>query len=234
MFEITPEDIAKFDDEKLRAVVGRLCEAEVRRRGFSASSVTYGGNQTATDGGIDVRVALPLGSVIDDFVPRAATGYQAKKQDMPRAEILKEMRPDGVIRPSIQKLADQGGAYIIVSSQGSVADTALTARRDAMKEALKDVTNGDKLTVDFYDRTRMATWVRSHEGLIPWVRELVGRAIPGWHSYGSWAYAPDKVTAEYLLDEKLRVHPGKREKETGLSPVEGIQQMVSRLGAAAE
>ena len=40
MFDITPDDIAKLDDEKLREVVGRLCEAEVRRRGFSASSVT--------------------------------------------------------------------------------------------------------------------------------------------------------------------------------------------------
>ena len=58
-----------------------------------------------------------------------------------------------------------------------VADTALTARRDAMNDALKDVTNGDKLAIDFYDRTRIATWVRSHAGLIPYVRELVGGAL---------------------------------------------------------
>jgi hypothetical protein len=229
MFQITADDIALLDDEKLRAVVARLCESEVRRAGFSSSRVTWGGNQNAADGGIDVRVTLPSGSVIDDFVPRAATGFQVKKQDMPRAEILDEMRPKNVIRPSIQNLADVGGAYIIVSAEGSTSDSALTSRRDAMNEAMKGVSNADQLLLDFYDRTRIATWVRSHEGLIPWVRELVGRAIPGWHSYDSWAYAPAPLTAEYLLDDKLRIHPGKKEKESGLSPLEGIQQMRDQL-----
>jgi hypothetical protein len=111
MFEITPEDIAHLNDENLRAVVARLCEAELRGRGLSASHVTWGGDQNAKDGGIDVRVALPTGTAIDGFVPRAATGFQAKAQDMPRTEILDEMRPTGILRPSIQELADQSGAY---------------------------------------------------------------------------------------------------------------------------
>src|ERR1019366_4812887 len=150
MFEITADDIARLDDKNLRAVVARLCEAELRRRGLSASCVTWGGDQNAADGGIDVRVALPPGSQIDGFVPRAATGFQAKKQDMPRAEILDEMRPKGVIRPSIQDLADQSGAYIIVSSEGSTADSALTSRRDAMRDAMAGVQNADALALDFY------------------------------------------------------------------------------------
>ena len=161
MFEITSDDIAKLDDEKLRAVVALLCETELRKRGLSPSCVTWGGNQNAADGGIDVRVAVPLGAVLDGFVPRAATGFQVKRQDMPSAEIIGEMRPNGVIRSSIQSLADQSGAYIIVSSQGSVADTALTNRLDAMKRATEGVPNAGKLLLDFYDRTRIATWVRS-------------------------------------------------------------------------
>jgi hypothetical protein len=229
MFEITADDIARLDDEKLRAVVARLCEAELRHRGLSPSFVTWGGHQNAADGGTDVRVALPPGSMIDGFVPRPATGFQVKQQDMPRAEILGEMHPNGVIRPSIQSLTDQSGAYIIVSSQGSTTDTALTNRRDAMKEAVQGVPNADQLLLDFYDRTRIATWVRSHEGLIPWVREQVGRAIAGWHSYGSWAYAPDPVTAEYLFDEKLRIHPSKRATDTGVSALEGLRQMRNQL-----
>jgi len=31
MFEITADDIAKLDDEELRAVVARLCKAELRQ-----------------------------------------------------------------------------------------------------------------------------------------------------------------------------------------------------------
>src|SRR5712692_3020036 len=154
MLEITPDDIARLNDEQLRAVVARLCEAELRGRGHSAAHVTWGGNQNAADGGIDVRVALPPGTAIAGFVPRPATGYQVKQQDMPAGEITDEMRPKGVIRPSIQDLADQSGAYIIVSSQGSTADTALSSRRDAMRDAVADGRNADALFLDFYDRAR--------------------------------------------------------------------------------
>jgi hypothetical protein len=229
MFEITTDDIARLDDEKLRAVVARLCEAELRQRGLSPSCVTWGGNQNAVDGGIDVRVALPPGSTIDGFIPRPATGFQVKQQDMPRGEIINEMRPHGVVRPSIQSLADQSGAYIIVSSQGSTSDTALMDRREAMTEAMQKAPSADQLLLEFYDRTRIATWVRSHGALIPWVREQVGRIIAGWHSYGSWAYAPDPVTAEYLFDDKLRVHPSKRDTDTGISALEGIRQIRDQL-----
>jgi NAD(P)-dependent dehydrogenase (short-subunit alcohol dehydrogenase family) len=58
MFEITSDDIALLNDEDLRALVGLLCESEVRSRGFSASLVTWGGNQNAADGGVDVRVRV--------------------------------------------------------------------------------------------------------------------------------------------------------------------------------
>jgi len=229
MFEITPDDIAQLNDENLRAVVARLCEAEVRGRGYSASYVTWGGHQNAADGGIDVRVDLPPGLATDGFVPRPATGFQVKQQDTPAGEVIDEMRPKGVIRPSIQDLADRSGAYIIVSSRGSAADTAWTSRRDAMRNAVAGIRNANALSVDFYDRTRIATWVRSHEGLVPWIRTLVGRPIRGWQSFGSWAYAPVAVTVEYLLDAKLRVHPVKRETDTGLSVLQGIQQMRDEL-----
>jgi len=60
MFDITPEDINQLNDIDLRELVGRLCEAELQRLGLSPSAVTWGGNQTAADGGLDVRVSLPL------------------------------------------------------------------------------------------------------------------------------------------------------------------------------
>src|SRR5260370_829773 len=136
MFEITGDDIALLNDENLRAVVARLCEAELRAHDYSACYVTWGGSQDAADGGIDVRVALPPDSVTDGFVPRSATGFQVKQQDMPAREIIDEMRPNGAIRPSIQDLADQSGAYILVSAQGSTTDAALKRRRNAMRRAI--------------------------------------------------------------------------------------------------
>ncbi len=94
-----------------------------------------------------------------------------------------------------------------------------------MAEAVNDVENHESLTLDFYDRGRLATWVRCHPGLIPWVRAAVGKAIPGWRSYGPWAYAPEGEGGEYLVDEKLRIQTGRKESGDGFSALEGIGQL---------
>jgi len=225
MLEITSDDIAQLNDEDLRSLVARLCEAEARRRSLPTSCITWGGNQTAPDGGLDVRVAFPAGTTIEGFVPNAATGFQVKKSDMPRSAILVEMRPDGVLRAVIRELADESGAYIIVSSTGSTSDKALKSRLEAMAEGLNDLPNRSSLTLDFYDRSRLATWLRDHPGLIPWVRTKVGKAISGWSSYGPWAYEPDGTSGEYLLDEKVRIHTEKNNPENGFPALEGIKQV---------
>jgi hypothetical protein len=225
MFEITADDIAALSDADLRALVALLCEAELRSRGLPASAVTWGGSQTAADGGLDVRVALPPGTAIEGFVPRANTGFQVKKPDMPRNAILSEMKPSGTLRPVIRELADAGGAYIIVSADGSTSDTALRNRRDAMAEAVHDLPDADALALDFYDRTRVATWVRSHPGVILWVRERIGRALAGWRTYGAWAYAPEGVAGNYLIDEALRIRTGSSDDGIGLAAIAGIDRI---------
>ena len=229
MFEITGDDIAALNDEDLRTLVGRLCEAELRKEGLPLTAVTYGGNQTAKDGGLDVRVSLPLDTAITGFVPKAATGFQAKKSDMPRAAILDEMKPQGVVRPSIVELATASGAYIIVSANGSTSDTALTNRRNAMAEAVNDLPGGENLTLDFYDRTRVATWVRDHAGVILWVRARIGKSVPGWHAYGSWSHAPEGTDTVYLADDAARIKTGSSDEGDGLSATDGINKIRDAL-----
>jgi hypothetical protein len=229
MFEITGNDVALLNDKDLRTLVGRLCESEVRNRELSPSSVTWSGDQNAADGGLDVRVALPDGAVIDGFVPRPATGFQVKSSDMPRAEILDEMRPKGTLRPVICDLANRSGAYIIASSTGSTSDIALQNRRDAMKEAVRDLPNAAALTFEFYDRGRLATWVRQHAGLILWVREKIGRSIHGWRSYGDWAYAPDGTEDKYLLDDMPRFLANADARDGSLPASESIKRFRERL-----
>jgi hypothetical protein len=227
MFEITGDDIAGLGDDDLRTLVARLCEAELRRRNLPASSVTWGGNQNAKDGGLDVRIALPADTAIDGFIPRPATGYQVKKPDMPRNAILDEMRPkpDGFLRPVIAALAKSSGAYVIVSAAGSTSDVALANRKAAMAEAVSDCPDAAKLTLDFYDRTRLATWVRDHAGFIPWVRAKIGKPIKGWRGYGSWSYRPDGADATYLVDAAARIKTGDKDEGDGVSATDGINKI---------
>jgi hypothetical protein len=225
MFEISADHIASLNDTDLRILVGRLCEAELRKKGLPTSAATWGGNQNANDGGVDVRVALPMDARISGFVPKPQVGYQVKSEDMPRKKILREMRPKGNVRPSIQELADESGAYIIVSSQSSTTETALRARRMAMQEAVAGIRNSGGLFLDFYDANRIATWVRDHFAIILWVRQRVGRAIPGWHSHGAWAHPAGTINEEYFIDQGARIDTGRREDDGGLTVQQGIDRI---------
>jgi hypothetical protein len=228
MFEITGDDVSLLNDEDLRALIGRLCEAELRRCGHSVSHAAWGGNQTAQDGGLDVHVSLPTGAEIEGFIPKPETGFQVKKPDMPRKAIIDEMKPDGVLRPGILELAKASGAYIIASSMASTAFSALKRRKEAMVEALEG-SDASKLTVDFYDRNRIATWVRDHPGLIPWVRSLVGKSVPGWQSFGSWSRAPAGAADSYLFDDEARIKTGEKDEGDGRNAVDGINRIRAAL-----
>jgi hypothetical protein len=229
VFDVTPEDILGLDDEALRELVGRLCEAELVSRQLSPLAVTWGGSQTAKDGGIDVRVALPEGTSIDGFVPRFSTGFQVKKPDMGAAKIALEMRPTGSIRAVIQALVDEAGAYVIVSSAASVSASSLDRRCKAMRSALSDVDGADRLHLDFYDQTRLATAVRQHPGIIAWVRQKVGRSLPGWQPFGAWCGGVEGVDAEYLLDGALRLHLGHRMEEPARPVADAIDELRDKL-----
>jgi hypothetical protein len=229
MFDVTPDEIAGLNDEDLRTLVALLCEAEASLRGLPRSAVTWGGNQTAPDGGLDVRVSLRQDAPVEGFIPRFSTGIQVKKPDMRPRDIIREMRPAGLIRPVIQELADEGGAYLIISSGASTSDRALRERCSAMREALADVANAERLHVEFYDRTRLATAVRSHPGLVTWVKERAGRSLVGWRPYGPWSGVQDN---EYLLDNKLRLRFRDRASDPGLPAVEGINRLRGDLAQA--
>jgi hypothetical protein len=229
MFEITADDIALLNDEDLRSLVGRLCESEMRQREISPSCVTWGGNQTAADGGLDVRVALPSNVEIQGFIPQPNTGFQVKAEEIPPAKVISEMRPNGVLRSSIRELADQSGAYIIVSSKSSTSDLALQTRREAMAHAISDLPNADALKLDFYDRRRIETWLRGHTGTVLWVREKIGKPLQGWSGYGAWSYEPASAASEYLLDSELRIKTYREKAKPGLSALEGIHSIRDTL-----
>jgi len=228
ILEITDEDIEALTDGDLRELVARLCCAELRAQGLPVSAVTWGGNQTDPDGGIDVRVSLDQATKISGFVPKPQSGFQVKAQDMPRGEIVDEMKPGGQLRPSILRLAENKGSYIIVSSKGSLADAALTTRQTAMRDCLNGEELSHELTLDFYDRRRLRTCVEAHPSLVTWVRAKAGRPIAGWKSYGSWS-SGDTAGSEYILDEKVKLFtPGQDE---GLDIQSAFDKLRSELSA---
>jgi hypothetical protein len=229
MLEIKGKDISELSDSDLRTLIGLLCEAELRVNNLPTAGVTWGGDQNAKDGGIDVRVDLASGINKDSFIPRKSTAFQVKKPDMPRNAILKEMCPKGKLREVIKDLIEIKGAYIIVSGQASTSDSALNDRKAAMQKALIQHPDASELIVDFYDRERIAGWVRNHPALVLWIRDKLGRPIQGWRPYGNWSGSPNGEKGEYMLDEHIRLHNNTNPSTSGFSAIEGINKLRSIL-----
>jgi len=228
MLELSGEHIAKLNDGQLRLLVARLARSELRRNQQPVSGVTAGGHQDAPDGGVDVRVSVDSGARLD-FVPRPLTGFQVKATDMTPAKILAEMcpAPAGHLLDSIRQIVSTRGAYIIVSSKGSVSDAPLLKRRAEMAKAIASAPGAAEAYVDFYDRNRLADWCREYSGIDLWVREQIGDPLSKWRSFANWSGGP--VDAAYLSDDFGRVVARSRSKSEAMSASDGIQAIRTAL-----
>ena len=228
LLEITGDDIALLNDTDLRSLIGLLCEADFRLAGLPTSGIIWGGHQDAKDDGMDVTVHSEVDPPKNSRVPRKTTGFQVKKPDMQPSKIGKEMRPKGKLREEIKTLINEGGGYIIANSTGSTTKKALRDRIKAMRKAVANEPNHQQLHLDFLDRGRIATWVRTHSSLILWVRNKIGKPLQGWQPYDNWANTPTGLQEEYIVDEELRLYDGTN-SEPGDSIIDGLQKLRSRL-----
>jgi hypothetical protein len=208
-FRVEASHIKLLNDEQARELVARLCKAECQRFGRPESSVIWGGNQRAADGGVDVSVDLTGDTAGLDFIARCNTIYQVKAEPFPPSKISNEVAPNGTIRDFFSKLSAANGAYVIVSTQDDCSQTALNARRTKIVEVLSGSGYADTVYADFYCARRLADWVEKYPSIVLWLRSAINRPITGWRGYGAWAYQESDVNSEYLVDDRVRVRiPG--------------------------
>lgn len=231
--ELGAADITALDDGQLRELVARLAEAELREQGIPRSSVQAGGAQEAADGGLDVSVATVRPLNRPAFVPRANTGFQVKKHSMSRGSCKREMLEAGELRGSIKALADEKGAYIIVSGKDSCSATMYKERLAGMEEALKTYGAGRDLRLDFYGADRLALWLKSHPAVALWAREQLGKPLAGWRPYGRWASTPKADRDEFLADAHPCVIDGSSGEKNLMTVMEGIELARKRLRAGS-
>ena len=116
IFEIEKDDLLGLDDGQLEELIARLCEAELASKRQSISRVRWGGNITAADGGVDVRVTVEDPAFVGDFIRRGDTVYQAKVPSMAKVAIEKEISGKGTSKDLFQALAASHGAYCLTSA----------------------------------------------------------------------------------------------------------------------
>lgn len=229
IFDLTKEDIAELDDKQLRELVGRLSVAELSSSSDPTSSVRWGGHHNAPDGGLDIEILLENSPKKPDFVKRQHTGFQAKKESsgFSASKIIKEMKPEGKLRPIIIQLIKESGSYVIVSNADdcSSSEQMLPSRLNAMKEAIKNEKHSENLHTDFYDKNHLATWVRNYPSIILWVKQTIGKAFTGWQPFGNWSDSPEGEDDVYLISNDVCIHDDSNQQHRDLHISEGIRKL---------
>ncbi|SMF61174.1 hypothetical protein [Allosphingosinicella indica] len=205
-FDITKEMVADLSDESLRELLRHLLETEAKARGIAAAGISVGGNQTAGDGGVDASIVWTGDPKPQGWLPRRMNVFQSKAEAMGPAKIKKETRRRDKPRPIFTELARTRGSYIIFSTDDPSA-SAYDARITAMREAVADVPNNDRIALDFYGADKIARWANEHVGIAGWLTGKLGRPRGGWEPYGNWSRAAD-LGGRYVLDDTSRAKVG--------------------------
>jgi hypothetical protein len=231
LFHIQIDHIRALDDGQARELLARLCRSHVQRAGLDPAVVFWGGNQRASDGGVDVRVDCQPATDISGPLSRSVAIVQVKAEPFEPAKIGPEMAPKGVIRPSIASLATDGGMYVIASTRDDPADPRRADRVAAMEKVLDKHGLAGKIKVDFLGARQIADWVEEFPPLAIWVRERIGKPIQGWNGYGPWAYKETDQDAEFVVGTEPRVFgPGATDGMTDLQAIEAIRRDLAAGG----
>lgn len=228
LFEVTARDVAALDDSDLRELVARLAQARLAEARLPSTFVSWGGNQRAPDGGIDVRVHFPPGTdPADGGFVREITGIQVKATRMRARDIQNEMCPNGLLRPSIVELIRAKGSYVIAAND-SPADAERIRRLEAMRTAVAGEEGNDDLLLEYYDARALADWACRHAGVVAWVRSRLGRPLQGWRPYGSWTDTQGGNPTPFVPDESARFDDP-HVVERKISLVEGLAHVRDAL-----
>ena len=193
IFDIEKDELLRLSDTQLEELIARLTEAEVAVHGHSPAWVSWSGSINTPDEGIDIHLQVPADRLNTGFLERPDTILQAKKHSMPKSMIMKEMLNGSELSPTISELAKKGGSYIIVSLDDDCAPPMKKDRLEAMRDAVKDDPNSEKIHLDFYDRSKLVQWLRQHPSVMLWLKGKLGQGYSGWQPYGAWSNPPQGI-----------------------------------------
>ena len=235
IFDIEKDDLLRLSDTLLEELIARLAEAEVSENGYSPAYVRWSGSINASDRGIDVHVQIPAEHLNTGFLERPDTVLQAKKHSMPKAAIQEEMLDkldDGQLSATIAEQASKGGGYIIVSLSDDCSPTMRKNRLAAMQNAVQGDPNSDHIHLDFYDRSKLAQWLRQHPSVLLWVKGKLGQGYSGWRPYGSWSNPPRDEDDTLIATDGVSITLPSGDKLNIESAIEPMRELIRATSKA--
>ena len=238
VFDIPAARLADLSDGDFRELVGRLCEAEIESQGGNRLDVRWGGKQEAKDGGLDVVVEArgDYFSTPHRILPCRHTGLQVKgqKKKTGPSVVAEEMLEKGVLRHSISTLAENKGAYLIVSAQENCTNSMRLARLKKMRKVVENNPVAAEMHLGFVGSNEVARWVSRHPSVAAWLRERLSLpCLDGWKPYGRWSGTPDGVDDSLIIEKGLLFEFKDKKKVTDLADaIDEIRGLVETGDAA--
>ena len=219
-WEVTGADVEKCNSQQAVELLRKLVLSECGSYGIPQSRVHISHNLTTPDGGQDGLVFWPAGAGPlsgTNFFPRSYNCFQVKAGKVSPSQCQKEILDSkGNIKPAIQDVIKNRGAYVLFSTKG-VAGTGLREREKALAESLQAggtapvADRGDgagfaatSRKVKFYDANIIADWINTFPPVSVWfLKEVCKRSLGPWLSWEEWRREDPDYRSEFMFHENL-------------------------------
>ena len=211
-FKVTGAEIASLKPERMSEMLHRLLFAEALRHGLPMDKIRVSSQITTPDGGEDGRISWQGDPPRTRFLPSRLCQFQLKARKISPSQASKEVcTSEGVIRPMIRSILENGGHYIMLCTK-HYNQQLIERRENAILNSLEKAGLVDMEDfVSFWGADEIAAWVNFHQAVALWVREEAGLGtLGGFVTWKHWSgrsehsvsWVEDPRLAE--LSKKLR------------------------------
>lgn len=211
-FKIESADINRLTDIQLTQLLSELLQSEAYKFGISQRSAEVALNIRVGDGGEDGRISWIGGPKQTDYLPNRLTMFQNKATDMGPAAYANEImtaatqsRPS-VLKPKVEEILDQGGAYIVFTTQElntQQKDERIAEVRKRLCEQGKEYAYSCEVKI--YDAAQIATWVNQFIPTVVSVQNWIGTPVErGLKTFDLWSEHEDISRLPFAAVESRR------------------------------
>jgi hypothetical protein len=171
--EITEADIERLEGFELRELVGRLCQADLCRAGYPINLVSWSSGPTLSHDDSYVHLQLPPDVLRISACWTGESIFDCRSRvDTDSDGIHRALNLEGsqTLRPALAELFSRGGAYILVSAQGTTEPFLIHCNLKAMRRAIE---LDGCVSLDFFDRVKVMSWTRTHPNVVLCLKQLI-------------------------------------------------------------
>ena len=198
-FKIESANINLLTDIQLTRLLSDLLHSEAHKFGIAERYIEVPSNIYAGDGGEDGRISWPGEPEYTDYLPNRLTMFQIKATKMRPADYANEIMSNAksgkpsVLKPKVEEVLDQDGAYIIFTSQNlntRQKNDRINKIRKKLREQEKSY--ADTCQVEIYDAAQISGWTNQFISTIVSVQHWVGAPVErGLKTFEMWSEHED-------------------------------------------